>query len=350
MESALPIGDQEVLGDSQVGHGVWLYAKARPLPDPPYLFVRRVVVDRAAASEVHAGLDVLHVPASRVRTEESPAKIVRTTLRGHHVYVDEGRGVEGDPEDQARFDFSDVIREINSHLSDKEFAQVREKLIKKDQARRFEISMAILAQLLDEGPALVQGDQEERLLEWRRCVAWVEDLWTSAADSWRSGHFAVAAGLSITTIEESGKLAVERFRLLGADSIDITSDAGIRVMAQWKPRAQAFRDHFTKHVMAATAGASVNARIDRLLGMDFIIAFLESAEQQQLEAFRQRCLYLDRTDDLHVPSEVIAPDHAAKYVTLAGEILAELVPMPDEWTRVLDRVRVFERTAGLPYE
>ena len=85
-----------------------------------------------------------------------------------------------------------------------------------------------------------------------------------------------------------------------------------------------------------------------MLGMDFVMAFLDDAEHQRLEAFRQRCLYLDRTDGLHVRSEAVVPDHAAKYVALAGEILVELVPMPDEWTRILDRVKAFERTAGLP--
>lgn len=158
------------------------------------------------------------------------------------------------------------------------------------------------------------------------------------ADLWTSGHFPVAAALSITTIEEAGKLAVERFRLLGANSIDMTSHAGKRAATQWKPRARAFRDHFTKHVMA-TAGASVNARIDRLLGTGFVVAFLDDAEHQRLEAFRQKCLYLDEADGLHVPSEAVTPDQAARYVALAGEILAELLPTPDEWTRVLDRVR-----------
>lgn len=264
--------------------------------------------------------------------------------------MNEDTRAEDVPEEPAGFDVGDVIREINSHLSDDEFAQVRKKLIKKDQIRRFEISLAILAQLLDEGPALVQGDQDERALEWRRCVAWVEDLWTSAADSWTSGHFAVATALAITTIEEAGKLAVERFRTLGADSMDTTSDAARRVMVQWKLRSRPFRDHFTKHVLAATAGASVNARLDRLLGMDFVIAFLDDAEQQGLEMFRQSCLYLDRTDSLHVPSEAIAPDNAAKYVALAGEILAEFVIMPDEWARILNRVKMFERTANLTDE
>ncbi|HTF39224.1 MAG TPA: AbiV family abortive infection protein [Propionibacteriaceae bacterium] len=248
------------------------------------------------------------------------------------------------------FDLSDMISEINTHLSEEEVDQVRTKLIAKDQVRRFEVSMTILAQLLDEAPALVQGSADERLLAWRRCVAWVEELWTSAADSWRYGHYAVAAALSITTIEEAGKLAVERFRLLGANRIDMTSNAGAGTMAQWKRRTRPFRDHFTKHVMAATAGASVNARIDRLLGMDFVIAFLDDAENQRLEAFRQSCLYLDRSDVLLVPSETVKPEHAARNVALAGEILAELLPMPEDWTRVLDQVKAFERTAGLPHE
>lgn len=171
-----------------------------------------------------------------------------------------------------------MIRQINSHLSDEELAQVHEKLIRKDQVRRFQISIAILEQLLAEGPALAQRDQQERLEAWQRCAAWVAELWTSVADLWSSGHFPVAAALSIATIEEAGKLAVERFRLFGATSIDMTSDAGTRAAANWKPRARAFRDHFTKHVMAATAGVAVNARVDRLLGMEFVVAFLDDAE------------------------------------------------------------------------
>lgn len=268
----------------------------------------------------------------------------------HYAQMTEPDEPASDHADRSPFDFDDVIREINSHLSDEELEQVREKLIEKDQVRRFEISVAILAQLLQEGPALVQGDQEERFQSWRRCAGWVEDLWCAAAALWRSGHVAAAAALSITTIEEAGKLAVERFRLFGADSIDMASSAGARAQAQWKARDRPFRDHFTKHVMAATAGASVNARIDRLLGMDFVIGFLADAEEQRLERFRQRCLYLDRADDLHVPSEAVTTEVAAKYVALAGEILAELLPMPDEWTRILELVRAFERDSGLPDE
>ena len=60
---------------------------------------------------------------------------------------------------------------------------------------------------------------------------------------------------------------------------------------------------------------------------------------------------VDSTAGLNIPSEAVSPDQAARYVALAGEILAELVPAPGEWTRVLNRVRAFERervVSGLP--
>jgi len=172
----------------------------------------------------------------------------------------------------------------------------------------------------------------------------------SAADLWRGRHYAVAVAIAISTIEEAGKLVAERFRLLGADSMDMSNAAGAGALAQWKPRKQPFRDHFTKHVLATTAAASVNARLDRVLGIDFVIEFLDQAEDQQLERLRQACLYLDRPSDLHVPDEQMTPASAARYVALAGEIVAELMVEPEDWTRLLDRVRQFERAAGLPDE
>ena len=121
-------------------------------------------------------------------------------------------------------------------------------------------------------------------------------------------------------------------------------------MRAWRCRQRPFRDHFTKHVLAATAGASINARIDRVLGIQFVNAFLDAAENQRLETFRQRCLYLDHAGGLHIPSATVTRDNAAKYVALAGELFAELIPMPDEWSRVLDQVKEFEQVAGIPYE
>ena len=220
-------------------------------------------------------------------------------------------------------------------------------MVVKDQFRRFQMSMVITAQMLEEGPPLVQGDPEQRFRDWQLCVASVEDLWRASAVLWLDGYHAAATALAISTIEETGKLAVERFRLWGADRIVFPES----MQSLWEARQSQFRDHRTKHVIAAMAGALINARLDRILGLQFINEFLECVERKRLEKFRQSCLYLDRKKGvLQTPKRVIEPMTSARYVALAGEILAEILPDPLEWQRVLERVQAFERAAELPYK
>lgn len=129
----------------------------------------------------------------------------------------------------------------------------------KDGARRYKLSVTILSELLEQGPALLRGGQAERAADWDRCSISVVALWLTAADAWRSGAYSIAAALSMTCLEESGKLAVERLRLLGIDRIT-TSTAEVPSQATPRRRRRLFRDHLTKHVLAAMSGALINAR------------------------------------------------------------------------------------------
>lgn len=225
-----------------------------------------------------------------------------------------------------------------------------EKLAAKDQMRRFDISLFILDQLLQEGPHLIDGTADVRLEEWDLCVASVLDLWKAAECLWINGHFAAATALAISTLEETGKLAVERFRLLGADKIEMSDETRSRLAQTWKKRRTPFFDHLSKSVMAAMSGALVNARLDRVVGMEFVITFLDNTEGGHLEKLRQGCLYLERKDGhLSRPQNVINKEEAAKYVSLAGEVLAEILPLPKEWEAMLELVKTFEETAGLPH-
>jgi AbiV family abortive infection protein len=228
---------------------------------------------------------------------------------------------------------------------------VEQQMREKDTLRRFELSIVILRQMLNEGPALVQGDSEQRSRDWAVCVDSVTHLWNASATLWRGQYYAPATALAISTLEETGKLAVERFRLLGSAQIHVTEDGQARLSGVWKPRRTPFRDHFSKTVMAAMAGALVNARADRILGLDFVNDVLERVESQRLEALRQSCLYLDRTaDGPSNPMRSVSREDAARYVALSGEVLAEVLPNPSEWEAALDRVAEFEREAGLPHE
>lgn len=216
----------------------------------------------------------------------------------------------------------------------------------KDGVRRFKLSVAMLAELLEQGPALLRGSRAQREADWVRCASSVLAVWLTAAGAWESGSPSVAAALSITCLEETGKLAVERLRLRGVEAI--TAPADVEIHATRRGRRPLFRDHLAKHVLAAMAGALINARLDRVLGIEFVTRFLDDAEAGKLEGFRQDCLYLGWQDGaLHVPAESIASEHAARYVALSGEVLAEIQPEPGAWSRVLERVKEFEQSAGI---
>jgi AbiV family abortive infection protein len=225
-------------------------------------------------------------------------------------------------------------------------AKALEALRAKDGVRRFKISVAMLSELLEQGPALLRGSQAEREADWARCASSVLALWLTAVGAWQSGSPSVATALSLTCLEETGKLAAERWRLWGVEAI--TAPADVSLPSGPRGRRPLFLDHSSKHILAAMSGALINARLDRVLGSEFITMFLDDAEAGRLEGFRQGCLYLGRRDGkLHVPAESITSEQAARYVALSGEVLAEVQPDPGTWSRVLERVKEFEQSAGI---
>jgi AbiV family abortive infection protein len=225
-------------------------------------------------------------------------------------------------------------------------ATALEALRAKGGVRRFKVSVAMLSELLEQGPALLRGSQAQREADWARCASSVLALWLTAVGAWQSGSPSVAAALSITCLEETGKLATERWRLWGAEAI--TAPADVSIHSGQRGRRRLFLDHASKHILAAMSGALINARLDRVLGGEFITRFLDEAEAGRLEGFRQDCLYLDLRDGaLHVPAESVTREQAARYVALSGEVLAEIQPDPGAWSRVLVRVKEFEQSAGI---
>jgi hypothetical protein len=98
------------------------------------------------------------------------------------------------------------------------------------------------------------------------------------------------------------------------------------------------------------AGALLNARLDRLFGVDYIVAFLRAAESGSLEKLRQSLLYLDQSGArLHTPANY-SKHEAGRRVALAGELLAEVGGVePPTWQRLLEAVQELERTCGLQW-
>ena len=247
--------------------------------------------------------------------------------------------------------FDELFESFKIFKNSEDYEQVKAKLVAKDQIRRLDIYTLVLDQLLREGTNLIGANSETKLKEWELCVESVLDLWKSSVKLWESDHYSTATALAILTLEETGKLSVERFRLLGIEKIEMTTEYRSKIQEEWKLRKNPFVDHLSKSVMAAMSGALVNARLDRILGMDFVIEFLDLVEGNELESLRQRSLYLDRKGEVLIrPKDLFGSSLSSKYVALAGEVLAEIMPDPDVWEATLKLVKEFESNSGLPYE
>lgn len=111
----------------------------------------------------------------------------------------------------------------------------------------------------------------------------------------------------------------------------------------------ALYSHQKKHLLVAGQGALVNARLDRLLGLDHIVAFLDDVDDGRIEKIRQDSLYADHDGKaVRIPELRVTRDDALFYVTLAGEVMAEILgAVAEMWRELLDEVIDFERQQGI---
>jgi hypothetical protein len=94
----------------------------------------------------------------------------------------------------------------------------------------------------------------------------------------------------------------------------------------------------------------VNARLDRLVGLDRVKVLLDDAASGDLEATRQACLYSDFTSEgASIPLENFGRKDACQLTVISGEIMADVLGnFPWEWERMIEEVKEFEREIGLP--
>ena len=186
---------------------------------------------------------------------------------------------------------------------------------------------------------LTGGTFDACVSQFKALIGHVEAQWRAASELCLSGNFPLAAFVSILVIEEIGKLTH-----LGEDLIWF--DAGER-----RGRGSGVaRDHHRKQLIGVLSGALVNARVDRVLGLDVVRRILGEAKNNVLERTRQSCLYIDIGRGGPVlPEEVVSEERARELTVLAGELMAEgLGNFPWEFDRMLDRVVRFEVALGMP--
>lgn len=232
------------------------------------------------------------------------------------------------------------------------FEKIQEKLVAKNQGERLKRCIDIQYDLLNAGKSLVSAPQIEIAhAQYRRVLSHAEALWDDVCALYLRERFATALALSITCLEEIGKISVARLQLI--------LQAAAPQVLQFLPststkrrRENPFYSHSQKVLLAAGAGALVNSRLDRILGMPAVIAFLEDVERGEIEPLRQSCLYSDVVSgQLHLPSEQVRREQARFYVVLSGEVLAEVGGFePSEWERLIAKIQEFEKQIGHPHE
>jgi AbiV family abortive infection protein len=205
------------------------------------------------------------------------------------------------------------------------FEEIQDKIVAKNQFERLKRCIDIQFDLLKGGKSLVSAAEIENAYEqYGRVVSHAEALWEDVNTLYLRERFATALALSITCLEEVGKISVARLRL----ALQSATPQVLQSLPKTPTKRRGkdpFYSHSQKVLLAAGAGALVNSRLDRILGMSKVIAFLADVESDKIERLRQSCLYSDVISGrLHLPSEQIGREQAQFYVVLSGEILAEV--------------------------
>jgi AbiV family abortive infection protein len=229
--------------------------------------------------------------------------------------------------------------------------EVQAKLVAKNQRERLNRYFEVQSELLATDKSLVfASDLDGAHEQYSRIVRHAEGLWGDACTLYLRERFATALALSISCLEEIGKISVARFELTlkAAEPQALQSLSGASTTRKRNP----FYSHTQKLLLAAGAGAVVNSRLDRILGMPAVIAFLDDVESGKIEPLRQSCLYSDADGgQLLLPAEQVRPERARFFTVLSGEVLAEVAGFPaSEWKRLIVRVQDFEKRIGHLYE
>ncbi len=228
------------------------------------------------------------------------------------------------------------------------FEEAQKKLVPKSQVERFERYIDVQNQLIQANPSLVTGkNDKERTESFRRLAAHAEQLWQDGLRLFFAGSYASALFMSIVCIEETGKIGVTLMQMRMSEMAGTAFSS--QMVTPIKRHRNPFYQHRDKHFLAASAGALINARLDRILGMDKVIEFFNDVENGEVERLRQSCIYVDYDgSNAILPIDQVTEDKAKLYLILSGEILAEtLGHPPEEWERLLLIVDDFERKVGV---
>ena len=144
----------------------------------------------------------------------------------------------------------------------------------KDGVRRFMKMGGLHKEMWETSPRLLTGATFEECLEqYLKIMRHLEGLWTDSRDLFRREHYPLATFTAILLLEEMGKIGLLWHELLTYDMPRST----VRELSGIG------RDHRQKAFIAVVAGAVVNTRLDRILGLKVVRQVLQDAESGKLE-------------------------------------------------------------------
>ena len=261
-------------------------------------------------------------------------------MRRRKIKVAEG------PRDGRQQVDQDRPKQMAATISEKfnEFGKVFSEKRQAERMLPFFRRVAELTQL--EQPLGIGRSFEDDVATFSRLLAHAENLWSDAGLLFSSQRFAPSLFLSIVTLEEIGKIAIVYLQVFARDQARMTGQSAPPKRPDRKKNP--LYSHTQKHLLASCAGAVVNSRLDRILGMERVNRFIATVEGGKLEKLRQGCLYYEmKTSGPHCPYEVITEVDAGFYLVVSGELLAEVGLLgTSRYIEFLSRVEEFEKHLG----
>ena len=243
-----------------------------------------------------------------------------------------------------------AIVEFIELVPDEVFLKAQQAMAAKGVRQRFEQYVELTNQLLAETPPLIPpGPFAERYEVMLALVDHVEQLWLDSVEAFKRESYATAVFLSVTCLEEVGKVRAAHGQLFVSDA---QLEGQREKLSPVQRNNNPFFSHRDKLVLAAGAGALVNSRLDGVLGMERVVEFLDDVDAGNLRHIREGALYIAPGDEHPViPARQFDRDTATFYVVLAGECMAEALGLePTEWERLLGLVKSFEESVGIDPE
>ena len=246
-------------------------------------------------------------------------------------------------------DLNRVMATIESILPENIVKEAAQKITEKGVVDRFKQYVEIQNDLLQIDKSLVAGtDLQSDVAQYRELISHVEKLWDDSSRLFNDGSYPASLFFAIVCIEETGKISVTRFQILIRES-ERHNPPQKRTQKKASRRKNPFYSHFQKHLLAAGAGALINSRLDRIVGQDRVLRFLEDVESGRIENLRQSCIYADHDGSrLMLPYNDVSREEATFYVVLAGELMAEILGFEHvDYKRLIEKVECFELQTGL---